>query len=206
MDHRWNADYTQEDLYKLINKCAGNDVEICWDGSPVYFENFSGRVNTESFDDLSGGLINGIAEEVNFIINSKHISQGEKSLYIFNKLVDVCKHKGKPIYDIPASNDYQIDAAKAGIEYFSKYKNALYNNKTVLLDEIDKSLDIINVITLYKTVLPDIMHKTGTQFIIVSRSPLMLSNIIQGNDDYNFISIDSEYTDNIKNIFSCICF
>lgn len=193
-------------LHELINKCAGNDVKMCWDGSPVYYENFSGRINTGSLGDLCGGFINSTTEEVGYILNSKISSQGERSLYLFNKLIDICRRTGKPTYEIPVANETWVNAANVGIKYLSEYKNASYDKKTVLLDEIDKSMDITNIIALYKTVLPDIMRKTGTQFIIVSHSPIMLSNIIQGNDDYNFISIDNEYTDSIKNIFSGICF
>ena len=65
---------------------------------------------------------------------------------------------------------------------------------TFLFDELDKSLDILNIYNLYVNVLPAFVKKTGVQVIIISHSPMVLMDKIRNNEMYNFISIDEDYT------------
>jgi hypothetical protein len=67
-------------------------------------------------------------------------------------------------------------------------------------------MDISNVLLFYKEFLPMLQKKFNVQIIIVSHSPLMLSNIIQDNDNYNFISIDDKYTKEMKKLFEGVKF
>jgi hypothetical protein len=62
----------------------------------------------------------------------------------------------------------------------------------MLFDEVDKSMDILNVFLLYTEALPMLVEKTGVQIILVSHNPLVLLNKIR--EKFNFISIDDEYT------------
>ena len=79
--------------------------------------------------------------------------------------------------------------------YFMKYENANSGNpNTFLFDEIDKSLDINNIYQLYVNIFPEIIKKYKTQIILVSHSPIILSDKIYNSDYYNIISIDEEYT------------
>jgi predicted ATPase len=63
----------------------------------------------------------------------------------------------------------------------------------MLFDEIDKSMDILNIFYLYSEILPKLIKETGIQIIMVSHSPLVLLNKIREN--INFISVDEKYTD-----------
>ena len=82
------------------------------------------------------------------------------------------------------------------LAYFKKAYNPSAKNKkmTVLLDEIDKSLDITSVIMLYETILPELATKYPIQIIAVSHSPIVLTNNIFDNPMYNIISLDRMYT------------
>jgi hypothetical protein len=71
---------------------------------------------------------------------------------------------------------------------------------------MDKSLDIENTLLLYRDFLPALQKKYNIQIILVSHSPLMLSNIIQNSDDYNFISLDTKYTKEMKKLFKGVSF
>jgi ABC-type Mn2+/Zn2+ transport system ATPase subunit len=98
-----------------------------------------------------------------------------------------------------------MNAFTTNYEYIKSYGDGK-GCMTLLLDELDKSMDISNVVRLYKEFLPAIQKKYGVQIIIVSHSPLMLSNIIQNNDAYNFISIDDKYTKEMKKLFEGVKF
>ena len=71
---------------------------------------------------------------------------------------------------------------------------------TLLLDEIDKSLDIETVWLLYHDILPQLVEKFGIQIICVTHSPLILTDTIYNSDKYNIISIDDEYTNNVRTL------
>ena len=67
-------------------------------------------------------------------------------------------------------------------------------------------LGIFYTLLLYKDFLPKLVKKFNIQIILVSHSPLMLTNIIQNSPYYNFISIDKKYTKEMKQNFSGVSF
>ena len=69
---------------------------------------------------------------------------------------------------------------------------------TIMLDEIDKSLDINNIIMLYTEVLPKLVQKYNVQVILVSHSPIILSDKIYNSEYYNIISLDENYTTSVR--------
>ena len=75
---------------------------------------------------------------------------------------------------------------------------------TIMLDEMDKSLDLLNVITLYSEFMPNLMKKMKCQIIAVSHSPIILCDGIFKSDDYNIISMDDNYTEQCLNNLSKI--
>ena len=90
-----------------------------------------------------------------------------------------------------------------------KYINEHYSpgaKMTLLLDEMDKSLDIENTLLLYRDYLPTLQKKYDIQIILVSHSPIMLTNIVQDSPNYNFISIDKKYTKQMKELFKGVSF
>lgn len=200
-------DYTQEKLKNILDK--KNPAIIEWDGSPVYFENLDGRRQTGSIGDLAGSLLSQ-KEEFLYLVNRSKMSQGQNSMFFINQLIKICDN-------VPTRDDYNnnLERYKNNKTWYDAVKNSLdYINSfgdgdgkfTLLLDETDKSMDISNVLLFYKEFLPMLQKNFNVQIIIVSHSPLMLSNIIQDNDNYNFISIDNKYTKEMKKLFSGVKF
>jgi predicted ATPase len=74
------------------------------------------------------------------------------------------------------------------------------------MDEIDKSMDITNVIALYSEVLPRIAETAKCQMIIVSHSPIILTDNVYNSPHYNVISIDEEYTERCRKLLSNFSF
>ena len=202
--------YSLDNLIKKIN-AKSNRAEIKWDGSPVYYENLAGRHQTGSIGDLAGSLFNN-KEEFEYLMCKDKISQGQNSFVILNQLIKICENiPTRADFDAELEkckrghNDIWMKAFTTNYEYIKSYGDG-NGCMTLLLDELDKSMDISNVIRLYKEFLPAIQKKYGVQIIIVSHSPLMLSNIIQENDAYNFISIDDDYTAEVKELYKGIKF
>lgn len=200
-------DYTQEKLKNILDK--KNPAIIEWDGSPVYFENLDGRRQTGSIGDLAGSLLSQ-KEEFLYLVNRSKMSQGQNSMFFINQLIKICDN-------VPTRDDYNnnLERYKNNKTWYDAVKNSLYyinsfgdgdGKFTLLLDETDKSMDISNVLLFYKEFLPMLQKNFNVQIIIVSHSPLMLSNIIQDNDNYNFISIDNKYTKEMKKLFSGVKF
>ena len=98
-------------------------------------------------------------------------------------------------YKLMNVNDVWESAYKAQLDYYMGFENSFKNLPgTFLFDELDKSLDIVNTCYLYNTVLPQLVKTTGVQIIIISHSPIVLSEKIRNNEMYNIISIDEDYT------------
>jgi predicted ATPase len=98
-------------------------------------------------------------------------------------------------YKLVRMNDTWELAYKVQLDYYMGFENSFKNLPgTFLFDELDKSLDIVNTCYLYNTVLPQLVKTTGVQIIIISHSPIVLSEKIRNNEMYNIISIDEDYT------------
>ena len=198
------VDRTKERFYELINKAAGNIVEIDWDGGFVYNDNFSAR-NSHSIGDLCGGIIDDIGDEIQYIFSKQVSSMGQNSIYIINKLTQLCTKKIE-IADMDKLftkefnrvNDTWGNTWKLAYDYINEKHTDDNASFTIMLDEIDKSLDINNVILLYTEVLPKLVQKYNVQVILVSHSPIILSDKIYNNPDYNIISLDKEYTNSVR--------
>ena len=197
-----------ENFKKKLQKTMGNSAVIEWDGTPVYYDNFVNKRTTGSIGDLGGSVLgDDLGTEIHYIMSKNKISGGQHSMYLMNRLFDIAKHKVsfKDIfsqyvnddgsYKKMKCNDVWEAAYKSQLDYYMGFENSMKNLPgTFLFDEIDKSLDIINIYHLYVNVLPRIIRETGVQIIIISHSPIVLSDKIRNNDMYNIISIDEEYT------------
>lgn len=202
--------YSLDNLIKKID-AKSNRAKIKWDGSPVYYENLAGRRQNGAIGDMAGSLFNN-REEFEYILYKDKMSQGQHSFVIINQLIKICENvPTRESFDVELEkckkghNDYWMKAFTTNYEYIKSYGNG-NGCMTLLLDELDKSMDISNVLRLYKEFLPALQKKYNIQIIMVSHSPFMLSNIIQGNDDYNFISIDDDYTNEVKELYKGIKF
>ena len=186
----------------------GNSAVIDWDGTPVYYDNFANRRSYGSLGDLSGSVLgDDMITEIQYIMSRGKISGGQNSIYLMNRLFNIAKQNlsfkdifSKYVNDDGSYKDMKVNdiweaAYKAQLDYYMGFENSMKNLPgTFLFDELDKSLDIINVYHLYTTVLPRLVKETGIQIIIISHSPIVLSDKIRNNDMYNIISIDEDYT------------
>ena len=205
----WHDDEEKDyikDLYKAIESKCGNQAKVDWDGYPVYYENFVGRKHY-SFGDLEGSLISNGGEELNYLFGKNKISAGQNTIWMINKLTsiaiqkpDISSYIEECKKRINKVNSTWAGCYEACLDYYNQfYKkgNEENNRLTVLLDEMDKSLDIQNVARLYKDVLPRLVEKYPIQLILVTHSPLILSKNIRESKWYNIISIDDNYTNDV---------
>lgn len=191
-----------------LRKLMGNSAIIDWDGVPIYYDNFANRKTYGSLGDLGGSVLGSdLMTEVSYIMSKDQISQGQNSLYLLSRLIDIAKQHlsykdifAKYVNDDGTYKDMRVndtweEAYKAQLDYYMSFPKSFENlPSTFLFDELDKSLDILNTCYLYENVLPKLVEKTGVQVIIISHNPIVLLDKIRNNDMYNIISIDEDYT------------
>lgn len=202
------CDYNIENAIHNLSKLNYANVE--WDGHPVYFENTYGRKDTGKFGDLTGGLFSTSKDEFIYVANRSKLSLGQNTIYMINKLSEVIERC--PTLDDFVNEVKRYERNESWTKAITSQLNYIKSNykenscMTLLLDEMDKSLDIENTLMLYRDFLPMLRNKYNIQIILVSHSPLMLSNIVQNSDKYNFISLDKKYTKEMKNLFKGVNF
>lgn len=211
-----DVDYNQE-LLDNINRSSGNMADVVWDGAGVFYENHDGRITHGMFGDMIGGIISNGVEEAFWHMSKSTTSAGQKTLYIANKLLSIVS-SFKTTEELIEENKFNRNKYD-GTKYTGLFDAQVnyYNNMigkaggrpekiipTIMLDEMDKSLDLLNVISLYSDFFPGIMKKFGCQIIAVSHSPIILCDGIFNSEYYNIISMDDEYTnkcrENLKKI------
>ena len=215
----WNISESELDIYdtyrdalrKKIYTFYGTSSIIDWDGSPIYFHNFENRRSYGSIGELTGSIIGSIGEEINYIMGRDRSSSSQNMFYQFSKLSKLMSKSitFEDILETPKKkylnervNENWSTVYKVQEEYYKSFPMSYDRNgqNTYLLDEIDKSMDILNVNELYTNVLPKMFDKYGTQIIIISHSPIVLRDDIFKSDKYNFISMDEEYTQKCKKL------
>lgn len=193
---------------RKLQKIMRNSAIIDWDGTPIYYDNFANKKSYGQLGDLGGSVLgDDIGTELQYLMSRDKISQGQNSIYLMSRLFDIAKQNlsykdifskyvnDDGTYKPMKVNDMWEEAYKAQLDYYMGFENSLKNLPgTFLFDELDKSLDIINIYYLYNKILPTLVENTGVQIIIISHSPLVLSEKIRNNEMYNFISIDEDYT------------
>lgn len=193
---------------KKIQKMMCNSAIVDWDGTPIYYDNFANRKTYGSLGDLSGSVLgNDMVTEIQYIMSKNKISQGQNSIYLMSRLINIARQhlsykdifskyvNDDGTYKLMNMNDHWVEAYKVQLDYYMGFENSFKNlPNTFLFDELDKSLDIVNTCYLYNTVLPKLVETTGVQIIIISHSPIVLSEKIRNNEMYNIISIDEDYT------------
>jgi predicted ATPase len=185
---------------EVILKTKRNASEVVWDGAPVFYENMAGRINYGIAGDMVGGIIQNFKEEVAWTLNKNSTSAGQKTIMLLHKLVQIAENFMKPSDLIKeaekasSKDDYFRERIKPALEYYKSQLSETPVRPTILLDEMDRSLDLLNVFSLYSNMLPALMKKFSVQIIIVSHSPIVLMDKIYGSEDYNVISMDNKYT------------
>lgn len=195
-----------DDIVSSINSKAGNSAIVKWDGCPVYYHNYANRRVTGSIEDFEGSVFGGIGEEALFQMNKHEMSAGMQMMRIFSNLYDIAE-KAPNIEQLIALtednikhvNDTWRKIYQLQIDYINSiYKEGTKNQMTFLLDEIDKSLDLVNTATIFKQILPELQRVNNSQIIIVTHSPVILSEKVCNPDIYNIISMDENYTNDVK--------
>lgn len=211
---------TSDTMKRYISNLMKNSADIDWDGAPIYYDNFCNRQSYGSIGDLCGSVLgNSICDEILYTMSKNKISMGQNSIYLLSRLMDIAKEhlSYADIFSKYVNQDgtYKKDfgvndvwekAYKVQMDYYLGFEKSLVKSpSTFLFDELDKSLDIGNIYMLYTEILPQLVKDTGIQIIIISHSPLVLSEKIRNHEMYNFISIDEKYTkdciDNIGKLF-----
>jgi AAA15 family ATPase/GTPase len=192
-----------ERLVNLIQKKSGNEANVDWDGQAVYYENMAGRKTYNELGNLVGGLIESFAEEIVWHMEQKSSSAGQKTMYLISKLNNVLKKCPTPdqLHDenralrAKSTRDYEEMRLDTILDYYMKYYVKTDDPyPTLLLDEMDKSLDLLNVMALYSEVLPAIQKHFHVQIIVVRHSPVILLDKIFKSDRYNIVSMSEKYT------------
>ena len=198
-------------LRKKVDYFYGTSSIIDWDGSPIYFHNFENRRSYGNIGELTGSIIDDVGEEMMYILERGSISSSQNMFYQFSKLSNLMSKNitfediletPKKKYSNKDKDDVWSIVYKVQEEYYKSFPMSYDRNgqNTYLLDEIDKSMDILNINELYTNILPKLLDKYGKQIIIISHSPIVLRDEIIKSDKYNFISMDEEYTQKCKKL------
>ena len=176
------------------------------DGIPVYNDSFSNRKMTGWFGELTGSVLDSALDEALWLTSRR--SLGEKSIAILCKMIpklekpftlEECLSRVKKNY-----NNIWKAYQKALVQRLKRFNSGFSGEpvNTFMFDEIDKSMSISNVVTLYTKILPSLVEKTGCQIIIVSHSPVIMTDQVYDSSFYNIINVTEGYAEECKSILS----
>ena len=189
-----------------INRLMKNNAVVEWDGIPVYNDSFSNRKMTGWFGELTGSVLDSTLDEALWLTSRR--SLGEKSIAILCKMIpklekpftlEECLSRVKKNYN----NIWEV-YQKALVQRLKRFNSGFSGEpvNTFMFDEIDKSMSISNVVTLYTKILPSLVEKTGCQIIIVSHSPVIITEQVFNSRFYNIINVTEGYAEKCKSILS----
>lgn len=198
--------YVQQVVEDNINRLMKNNAVVEWDGIPVYNDSFSNRKMLGQLGELTGSVLDSVLDEALWL--SSRRSLGEKSIAILCKMI--------PKLEKPFTLEECLSCVKKDYNNIWKvYQKALVQRlkrlnsgfsgepvNTFMFDEIDKSMSISNVVTLYTKILPSLVEKTGCQIIIVSHSPVIITDQVYDSRFYNIINVTEGYAEECKSILS----
>ena len=198
--------YVQQVVEDNINRLMKNNAVVEWDGIPVYNDSFSNRKMLGHLGELTGSVLDSVLDEALWLTSRR--SLGEKSIAILCKMI--------PKLEKPFTLEECLSCVKKDYNNIWKvYQKALVQRlkrlnsgfsgepvNTFMFDEIDKSMSISNVVTLYTKILPSLVEKTGCQIIIVSHSPVIITEQVYGSRFYNIINVTEGYAEECKSILS----
>jgi predicted ATPase len=208
----------EKDITKVaeyIEKLKQNSVEVEWDGNVVYYDNFAHtmKIGYGEIGALGGTALGSFEDEITFRVSGNRVNAGRKAMWLLGNVLEYQK-KGitiekifEPYLKNKRANDVWANSYKAQSEHFKQYEN--YNKEvpmTILFDEPEVNFDIMTVWNLYSKAFPTICEKSGMQIITVSHSPIVMSQDIIDNQYVNLISIDEEYTKEVKGLLKTMNF
>ena len=211
----WADERNVEEVAKHIEKLKQKTCNVDWDGNVVYYDNFAHtmRMGYSSIGGLEGTALGTFADEIMFRTNETKINSGKKAMWMLGNILEYQK-RGITIEKIfePHLKDKRqkslwMNSYKTQAEYFKQYEN--YGKEvpmTILLDEPEVNFDIMTVWNLYNTAFPKICKDYGTQFITVSHSPIVMCEDIINNEYVNLISLDEDYTKEVKGLLKTMNF
>lgn len=203
---RLDRDVTIDDIKMKIGNKAGNDAIVDWDGCPVYYHNYANRRNTGSIEDYMDSCFGGMGEEAYYQCTKHELSAGMQMMRIFENLFDIAEKcpTTEELINITKDqinhvNDCWQKIYQVQLDYINTiYKPGTPHQMTFLLDEVDKSLDLVSTASMFKRVIPMLQKINNSQIIIVTHSPIILSEKICDPDTYNIISMNDDYTNDVK--------
>lgn len=198
--------YVQQVVEDDINRLMKNNAVVEWDGIPVYNDSFSNRKMLGQLGELTGSVLDSVLDEALWLTSRR--SLGEKSIAILCKMI--------PKLEKPFTLEECLSCVRKDYNNIWKvYQKALVQRlkrlnsgfsgepvNTFMFDEIDKSMSISNVVTLYTKILPSLVEKTGCQIIIVSHSPVIITDQVYDSRFYNIINVTEGYAEECKSILS----
>ena len=198
--------YVQQVVEDNINRLMKNNAVVEWDGIPVYNDSFSNRKMLGQLGELTGSVLDSVLDEALWLTSRR--SLGEKSIAILCKMI--------PKLEKPFTLEECLSCTKKNSSNIWKvFREALVQRlkrlnsgfsgepvNTFMFDEIDKSMSISNVVTLYTKILPSLIEKTGCQIIIVSHSPVIMTEQVYNSRFYNIINVTEGYAEECKSILS----
>ena len=219
-----DKDPGEEDILHYITSASGgNEAEIVWDGSPVYYHNFDERRDMSKgsggLESMIGGYgIENIADAFFAKDFDQTHSAGEKiqnSLgaalmaldkgFTFEELMDTLEER------MDGHNDLWRKYVIAVSEHIRSVREKVLPTltesertpgNTVLFDEIDQNCDIHVTMVILFNLLREQVMKNKCQVILVCHNPIVLCDQIYKGHDFNVIEMDPEYT---KKVRSWLC-
>ena len=208
----------EKDITKVaeyIEKLKQNSAEVEWDGNVVYYDNFAHtmKIGYGEIGALGGTALGSFEDEITFRVSGNRVNAGRKAMWLLGNVLEYQK-RGitlekifEPYLKNKRANDVWANSYKTQSEYFKQYEN--YNKEapmTILFDEPEVNFDIMTVWNLYSKAFPTICEKSGMQIITVSHSPIVMSQDIIDNQYVNLISIDEDYTKEVKGLLKTMNF
>ena len=200
---------------KYIKGLMENTAKVDWDGNVVYYDNFAHTLRNgyNFFGGLEGSALGSFSDEIIFRVSGNRTNSGRRAMWLFGNILEYQK-RGITIEKIfepkmkeKRLNDVWRNSYKTQAEYFQQFEN--YNKEvpmTILFDEPEVNFDIMTVWKLYHEAFPKICQEYGTQFITVSHSPIVMSEDIMNNEYVNLISLDDNYTAQVKGLLKTLEF
>lgn len=205
----------EKSMKELLLRRKENDSVVDWDGNVVYYDNFqyTQGMSGGCFGMMQGSVLTSGQDELTFLCARNTTNSGQKALWLLSKVLAFQKKEItlKDIYENYLSKENYNSTWKNTYaeqdKYYQQFEN--YDKKvpmTILLDEPEINFDIATVWKLYKDYFPMLCEQFGTQIITVSHSPLVLADDIFNNEAVNVISIDEDYTKEMRELLKNIKF
>jgi predicted ATPase len=150
-------------------------IDVGWDGTPtMMYDGIASAATPSMMEETSDG----INEDEAFRDNAKRIfsqpSSGQWKEYRLNRVFSGIENP--PDLTKPVWQNYNSVWSQAGKDFADLIKEKSPTGiVTVLLDEPDATLSIINIAQLYQFVLPHIVKKYKTQIIVATHSLFSLT-------------------------------